>query len=112
MYFEYLREREPDTKILEKEYGFALYLEMSYDDERAIYIQDIFVLPEYRKQDKASEMSLEIQEIAKSMDIKYLLGSVVPSANHSNRSLQVLMAHGMKLVSADNDLIWLKKEII
>ena len=111
MYFDYLREREPDTHILERDYGFALYQELTYHGERAVYIKDIYVLPEFREQHKATEMSEEIQKIAKDNDIKYLLGSVAPSAEGSHRSLLVLLAHGMRLEESGPDLIWFVKEI-
>lgn len=111
MYFDYLREREPEMGILEKDQGFALYKELSYYGERAVYIQDIYVHPDFRDQDIASQMSEEIQEIARQDGIKYLLGTVVPSAKGSHASMQVLIAHGMKLVSSENDLLWFVKEI-
>lgn len=111
MYFDYLRERDPDTLILEKEHGFTLYKEVTYREEIVIYIQDIYVTEEYRKTAYATEMSNEISNIAKKRGIKYLLGSVVPSTNNATRSIEVLIAHGMRVDSSEEDLIWFLKEI-
>lgn len=112
MYFDYLRERMPDLLILEREEGFALYKEVEFNEERMVYIQDIYVSPEHRESDIASQMSEEIQEIAKKEGIKYMLGTIVPSTENSHKSLQVLLAHGMTLALAEDDIIYFYKEII
>jgi GNAT superfamily N-acetyltransferase len=111
MYFEYLREREPEIKILQRDHGFALYSKMTVKGEPAIYISDIYVQPDYRKTRLASEMSEDIQCKAKEEGVKYLVGSVAPSAEGSHESLLVLLAHGMKILESDHNLVWFFKEI-
>lgn len=107
MYFEYLTERRPECKILKNNKGFAVY---SYIDE-AVYIEEIYVKPEYRKEDVASQLSEVIQQEAKGLGYEILLGSVSPSANGSTDSLKVLLAHGMSLLSSQDDLIMFWKTL-
>ena len=111
MYFDYIREREPELQILERAEGFALYKAVDLDGERMVYIQDIYVKPEYRKKAIASEMSQEIQDKAKAEGIGYILGTVVPSAEGSTASIQVLLSHGMSLSHSTDDLIYFYKEL-
>jgi GNAT superfamily N-acetyltransferase len=111
MYFQYLREREPEINVVETKYGFALWKEQVLNCEKLAYIQDIYILPEYRKSNKASELAKEIEKQAYDKGISRLLGSVVPSAVNSTSSIQVLLNYGMKLLSAENDIIWFIKTI-
>jgi len=111
MYFEYLSEREPEVKILQRDHGFALYTEKTYNGERAIYIIDIYVQPDFRQTNLATKMSEEIQAEAKESGIKHLLGTVVPTSIGSQESLLVLLAHGMKITESSHDLIWFYKEL-
>lgn len=111
MWLEYLRERDPSLKVLEVKEGFATYKYLDLGNEKAVYIEDIYVLPEYRNQDIASRMSEMVQDEAKMDGCKYLLGTVCPSSNNATASLKVLLAHGMTLLKSENDLIWMYKEI-
>ena len=107
MYFEYLTERRPECKILKNNKGFAVY---SYTED-AVYIEEIYVRPEYRKEAIASQLSEMIQQEAKDLGYITLLGSVSPSAKGSTDSLKVLLAHGMSLLSSQDDLIWFSKTL-
>lgn len=107
LYADYLLERTHD-QIVETEYGFATY---RFLNTKQCYIIDIYVKPENRKTYRASEMADKIAEIAKEKGCCELLGTIVPSTRGSNTSLNVLMAYGMKLSSAQNDLIIMKKDI-
>lgn len=107
MYFKYLSERRPECKILKNNKGFAIY---SYVDND-VYIEEIYVKPEFRKEAVASKFSEEIQQEAKSRGCGRLLGSVSASAKGSTTSLRVLLSHGMSLLSSQDDLIWFYKRI-
>ena len=111
MYFDYLREREPDLLFLRKEGGFAVYKYVIFRNTQAVYIQDIYVEKSQRHTGLASELSEEIQEMAKNGGVDWLLGTVCPSAKDSHISLKVLIAHGMTLYNSTEDLIWFYKEI-
>lgn len=106
LYAQYISERE-GKHILEHAQGFATYMFM----EKGCYIEDIFVLKEYRETGVAAHLADQIADIAKEKGYNKLFGSVVPSANNSTASLKVLLAYGFKLESSSNNFILLAKEI-
>ncbi len=107
MYKDYLEERT-DKRMLETEHGFAIY---SFTQD-SVYIEDIYVQPDFRQSSAASEMADTIAEVAKQRGIRVMLGSVVPTTKGSTTSLKVLLAYGFKLDSSANNFIVMKKEII
>lgn len=107
LYANYIRERTND-EIIETDTGFATY---RFLNEKQVYLVDIFILPEHRKLGDASAISDSICRLAKERGCTELLGSVVPSTKGSTESLKVLLAYGMRLDSAANDLIIFKKDI-
>ena len=107
MYFAYIAERRPDCKVLKNEKGFAVY---SYTDDY-VYIEEIYVKPEFRKENIASQLSEAIQQEAKDNGCLRMLGSVSASAEGSTDSIRVLLAHGMTLMSSQDDLIWFYKDL-
>lgn len=107
LYADYLRERG-EAQIIEKDYGFATY---SISNQEC-YIRDIFVQKELRKNNFATVLADEIKQIAKSKGCKYMTGSVCPSAFGADASIKVLMAYGMNVHSATNNLIIFKKDIL
>jgi hypothetical protein len=56
-------------------------------------------------------MADQICAQAKAAGFKTLLGSVDVSAQGADTSLQVLIAYGMKLYCADNNVIYMVKEL-
>lgn len=95
-------------KLYRNDKGFALY---SFA-ENYLYIEEIFILPEYRGKKEFSILCDSLTEIAKQKGCKRLLGSVVPTINNSTRSLGMLLSYGAKLVSATNNFIVFEKEIV
>ena len=110
LYGDYVNERK-GYFIIEDDKGFATYGEMLLEDQTVMYIEEIYVKPEFRKGKQASRYADEISLIAKNKGIKLLLGSVDPNCNYSHESLLVLLGYGFKLYSAENNLIWFVKEI-
>jgi len=108
LYAQYLRERSFDH-IVETDKGFASYRYVK--DGKSVYIVDIYVVPEARKEGVAAAMADTIVEEARKKGCTELLGSVCPSAKGSTTSLQVLLGYGMSLQSASNDFIVFSKEI-
>lgn len=108
LYANYLREKTTD-QIMETDHGFATYRFLK--DQNAVYIVDIYVLPEFRKSNVASSMADAIVKAAKEDGYKKLVGSVIPSNKNSTDSLLVLLAYGMSLESSSNDFIVFGKEI-
>jgi predicted GNAT superfamily acetyltransferase len=111
MFKDYLKERL-GREMLESEHGFVIYgfnclgLDMPH-----VYIEDIYVTPEKRKSGEAARLADKIAEMAKSKGIRAMVGSVAIDANGSEASLKVLIAYGMKPLSANNNTIYMCKEI-
>lgn len=107
LYSLYIQEREKDKHIMETSQGFATYM----FTEKGVYIEDIFVLKEYRETGVAAHLADMICDLAKEKGHKAAFGSVVPSANNSTVSLEVLLAYGFKLDSCSNNFILMRKDI-
>lgn len=107
LYAKYIKERTDDY-ILEIEEGFATY---RYLNEYQVYIVDLYVLPEYRKQGIASKLGDAICLKARRKGYTELVGTVCPSANNATESALVLIAYGMKIDSSSNNVIVFKKDI-
>lgn len=106
LYADYLLERT-DIQILERIDGFATYSIVGEE----CYIRDVYVVPKERRHHAASSMGNEIADIARLKGCTFLTGSVCPQAKGANESLKFLMAYGMKLHSAANNLIIFKKDL-
>lgn len=106
LYAKYVKERA-NKECLETEQGFAIYVVW----EDGVYIEDIYVLPEFRKSGVASALADEIVLKAKELKKKRIYGSVCPQANGATDSLKILLAYGFKLLSSSPDLIMFIKEI-
>lgn len=107
-YAKYIRERE-GKKIVEDDRGFAVYSIL--DDLKAVYIEDIYVRPEFRNQNVASDYADKIAAEAKSNGFQTLIGTVKPTANSSTASLKVLLAYGFELASSEHDAIYFRKAL-
>ena len=106
MYGKYITERT-NKHIIETDKGFAVY---SYTQE-GVYVEEIFVERDFRKSGVASELADKIADEAKSKGFKLMFGSVCPAAKGSTASLKVLLAYGFELLSSQDNLIFMKKEI-
>lgn len=106
-YADYLKERT-DDEIIELPEGFATY---RFINGQQCYLIDIYVAPEYRRQGFGSLLGEMVTTIAKEKGCKELIGTVCTAAKNSDTSLQTFLTYGMKLKSAQNDIIILKKDI-
>lgn len=93
--------------VIESEKGFATY--SAFTD--GLYIENIYVVPDYRKTGIASLMADEIAEESKKQGYKYIYGSVCPIHNGATDSLKTLLAYGFSLLSSTSELILLRKEV-
>lgn len=107
MYGAYLKERLGDD-IIENEKGFATY---RFVGEDTVYVIDVYVHPDFRKQGVASDFSDTIMEIGKKRGCTKMITSVVPSPNGSTNSIRAIIAYGFELDSAANGFILFKKDI-
>lgn len=108
MYAKYLKERTYD-EILETDQGFATYRYIQ--DKNAVYIVDIYVLPEHRKSSIASKLADEICREALDKGCDLLIGTVCPTAKGSTDSIKVLIAYGMEVKSSSQDFIVFEKRL-
>lgn len=105
MFAEYKLEREGIRTFEIEGKGFATYKEV---EKGVVYIMDLYVKPEYRKDHIASTMA---DAIAKETEAKKLLGSVSPYTKGATASIQILISYGFKVSNCDNELIWFVKEL-
>lgn len=106
MYKAYLEEREGKSLIYTDK-GYATYLIV--DNE--IYLEDIYVKPEFRQTREAWKMADQIAEIGKESGCKYMSGSVVPSAPGATRNMKMMISYGFDLAFAKDNFIGFIKEI-
>jgi hypothetical protein len=109
LYGDYILENRGDY-IVENDKGFATYRYLN--EGKSVYIVDIYVKPEHRSNHVASQLADEVAKTAKlTKQSIEMLGTVVPGANKSTESLQVLLNYGMKLQSIQGNMIVMSKEI-
>lgn len=108
LYAQYLKERTHDS-INEWPNGFVTYRMLN--EGKSVYIIDIYVVPSERKSGVAAGMADAVIAGAKALGATEALGTVVPSAKGSTESIKVLIAYGMKIQSASQDLLVFHKEI-
>jgi ribosomal protein S18 acetylase RimI-like enzyme len=108
LYADYIRERTGD-EIIERDNSFVTFRFLN--ENKAVYIVDIFVKPDCRDKNVAGQLADTVAQIAKAKGCTEMLGSVMPSAKGSTTSLKILLAYGFQLQSAGNDAIIFRKDI-
>jgi ribosomal protein S18 acetylase RimI-like enzyme len=106
MYAKYVEEREPNTFLIETPEGWIKYLASD-----VFYIQDIYVLPEFRRNGIATTLGEMAISVAREKGYKEVYISVVPKANGTTASLKAILKANFNLHSASSDLIIFVKEI-
>jgi GNAT superfamily N-acetyltransferase len=106
LYAQYMRERE-NAEVLEYPWGFAIY-KVAPDH---VYLQDIYVVPQERDNNRGQDLMEEVAAIARSKGIKTMFGSIVPSAKGSARMEHVMLHLGFELDSAASDIIYYRKKL-
>lgn len=106
LYAAYLKERE-GLEILELDHGFATY-KLRPD---GCYIQDIYVIPAFRKEGIASLIADEISRIAKQAGHHVLIGSIDERSPGVILSGKVLEAYSMKPYMKEGYVTYYFKEL-
>lgn len=104
MYKDYIKERE-NAELIEFEHGFVV-LKILPD---SIYLQDMYVMPEFRRKQIGTKMLQQVEQIATAAGKKELLTSCSPPALGSTGSLKAILASGFELLSCEKDMIYLNK---
>lgn len=107
LYGQYLDERE-NKEILENEYGFVTY---KFLNSNECYIQDIYIIPEMRKQGLSFKMRDEVIAIAKAKGCSTLIGSVSIGANDATRNLKILLNDDWQIHAINGNMIFVNKRI-
>lgn len=103
----YLQERDNLTVRVFLGIGFVHY-RINPDN---IFLQDMFVQPELRLRGYGKYIISEMEKEARKQGKKHVVVGVWTAAKNSNDSLRAALAAGFKLMSQDNDTIYLSKSI-
>ena len=110
MWIEYVKERNPNkSTIVKKDKGFAIYY--IYEAEEAIYLEDIFVSKEYRRSGIGEEILVDVENKAKELGLRYILGSIDPETEGTTASLLAMIKNKFKTYKISNGLLFLRKDI-
>ena len=106
LYAQYLAERCGHS-IIETDEGFATY----EIDGSVLYIRDIFVIQDARRQGLASQIADQVCDLARAKGCTVLIGTIDPTTHGAHESLLGLLAYGMRLSHLSGALIVLKKDL-
>lgn len=105
-YAQYIEERE-GKKVLETHYGFIIY-EIEKD---FLFIQDLFIVKEKRKNKLATEMVDMVVNEAKELGCKELHSIVDLRSLNCSDSFEFALKYGSKVNKQDGNILFLKKDI-
>lgn len=108
LFAEYVLERTDDL-IIETSGCFAVYRYLP--GGKGVYIMDIYVQEHLRQCGAAADLADRIVIQAKEKGCIEIFGTVVPSLKGATRSVKVLLAYGMSVHKASEDLITFRKDI-
>lgn len=106
LYAQYLKERE-DCEVLENEFGFLAY---RITPGHGCFIRDFFTVPEERGKGHGKALWAELQMLAQKHDCTDFVAQVDTRTKTANESLNIILAHGFRVVSAEENRIFLFKE--
>jgi GNAT superfamily N-acetyltransferase len=107
LYSEYIKEREGFETFVYEDIAFTTYKKTA----EFLEIGDVYVMPEHRGSFTWKRMMDRITCIGKGMGCKKLAARVMINTNNPTLSLRSTLAYDFKVVKADNDMIYLLKEI-
>lgn len=105
-YAAYLKERT-GQQIIETKEGFIAYTIAGQE----CFIEDLYVLPEFRKKYVGSHLVDSVAAIGKKSDCQYLTCSLAMAAKNKDESLKAFIGYGFKLLRATPEAIYFVKEL-
>ena len=102
----YVKERE-GKDILESKEGFATY----YFDHDSVYVADVFVRPEFRKQNIAKNFVLEIMKLGKEKGMKECVTFIDTSTKGYEISKSGLLANDFEVIGFNNNMVFFKRNL-
>lgn len=106
LYAKYIKERD-DREILEDEYGFITYKILNQE----CFIYDMCVDLSSRVGSRGRALIDSLVEIAHAADCSFISANVFLSDKGSSNTLLAAIRVGFKAVKANNDIIFIVKEI-
>lgn len=112
MYAHYLKETQ-NKEMLETPHGFLTYGFNCVPGAGFphVYIEELWVDPEYRKSHVAATMADRVASIARERGITKMLGSVSLDRKGADANLEVLKRYGMRLFAAHDQTIFTIKDL-
>jgi len=104
MWLDYVRERMPMKSVLETEKGFAIYYNIEV--ESAVYVEEIYVKPEFRRSDVAYNL---MKEIVKESNMPFMLGSIDTTTEGTTASLKGMLKAGFEPYRTEGNLMFFRK---
>jgi len=103
----YLKERT-GKEVLNHLNGFAIY---SFPEPGICYLEDIYVVPEYRRSKVGSAIANQVEVIAKERNCEMLWGSVDVKAKGATESLKAVLSFDMKVFAIEGNMILFTKSL-
>lgn len=100
-------EETSGRKMYEDDKGFFIY----QINNKEFYVQEVFVLEEYRGKGVAKEYDKKAVEMAREFGCDYIKGSVISGQKNATDSMKFQLALGYKIAYSDNHLIYLIKKV-
>jgi len=107
LYANYIKERE-NKEIIETPEGFATY---KIFENGECYLQDIYILPEFRNSGLATSFADQVCMKAKLAGCSVLIGSVSIDDQNVTRNLKIFLAYGMDVYKIIGSMIFLRKNL-
>lgn len=113
LYSQYVLERE-NARTVENKIGFAVWSWETVQDEKAIYVSEIYIVPEQRKKGAAKTLMNACIDAARKERIEpqYIIGSVDITTNGAERSMRAALGYGLRFSHIANNIIYMYKEIV
>lgn len=106
MWAKYKEERGTGT-VIETEKGFICFS----IGNRECFIQDCYVLPEFREKGEAVSLMNQVRDVALKSDCLTLTMNISVGINGSNRSLKCCLDYGFEVMGVAGNVLILSKVI-
>lgn len=101
-----------DREIYHDDYGFFSYEKSSlYELNDSLYIVDMYVDIDHRKENRAKAFLKKAEEIAKELGLKYILTTSNLTSKDPSLGLKAQLAVGFKIYKTDPLNIYLYKTV-
>lgn len=104
LYAKYIKERE-GSDILENKYGFISYKITKTSVGNIMFVEDLFILPEYRRLREGSSLCNTLIDLAKKENCKQILSGADPNTNGVTDAVKFQLKMGMKILNINNGMI-------